>query len=828
MSTSVTFNGTSYSIPASGETGWSALSSFLIDVANNAQTLAAQKGAIRIATSSPITISSTDYTVLSNLTVPGAVAVTLPVGVDKTIYVIGDTKGDAQTNNITITPNSGNINGSATYVIKNNYGVVALQYCTAATEWKIIGRYFTKIDAANEMFGLLGPANGGTGVANNAASTLTISGSYATTLTVTGATGVTLPTTGTLATLAGSEVLTNKTLTGNIAVTLVSGAATVTLPTTTSTLATLGLAETFTGAKTFGSAGAVGKLKVAGTTSGSTILDATATASGTLTLPAATDTLVGKATTDTLTNKTLTGNTAVNLISGSGTLTLNTSGTVTLPNATDTLVGKATTDVLTNKTLTGNTAVNLISGSGTLTLNTSGTMTLPNATDTVVGKATTDVFTNKTLSGNTAVTLISGSGTLTLNTSGTITVPNGTDTLVGKATTDTLTNKTLTSPVMTSPTLGAASATSLTVSGLTASTALVTDGSKVITSSATTATELGYVSGVTSAIQTQLNGKASVASAQDAPADAKNYTLTAAVGSSALTIALKSKAGTDPTGGDPVNISFRNATAATGDYTVVTVSAALSVVISSGSTLGHASTIPTYFYVYALNNAGTVELAVSTKLFDEGSVQTTTAEGGAGAADSATAIYSTTARTGKAIRLLARMYSTQTTAGTWASVPTEISLGTIKAPTIKEIYFANTSSALGGTDTSVPRFSNAITNTTGTMVTVVANDATNGTKITANRRCRVYVTQNMRSSVAATGHGITINASVGSATIDDGTNNSNIRAYAGCQATGSPSCVSWSGIMEVGDILRPMVGSSWSLTGGTFNQTFHLTVEPAD
>lgn len=55
--------------------------------------------------------------------------------------------------------------------------------------------------------------NGGTGVANNAASTLTISGAFATTLTVSGTTGVTLPTTGTLATLAGSETLTNKTLT---------------------------------------------------------------------------------------------------------------------------------------------------------------------------------------------------------------------------------------------------------------------------------------------------------------------------------------------------------------------------------------------------------------------------------------------------------------------------------------------------------------------------------------------------------------------------------------------------------------------------------------
>jgi len=56
----------------------------------------------------------------------------------------------------------------------------------------------TDTSGAVTVAGTLGPANGGTGVANNAASTLTISGNYATTLTVTGATGVTLPTSGTL------------------------------------------------------------------------------------------------------------------------------------------------------------------------------------------------------------------------------------------------------------------------------------------------------------------------------------------------------------------------------------------------------------------------------------------------------------------------------------------------------------------------------------------------------------------------------------------------------------------------------------------------------
>lgn len=49
--------------------------------------------------------------------------------------------------------------------------------------------------------------------------------------------------------------------------------------------------------------------------------------------------------------------------------------------------------------------------------------------------------------------------------------------------------------------------TSVTVSGLTTSTALTANSSKVITSSTTTDTELAFVHGVTSAIQTQINTK---------------------------------------------------------------------------------------------------------------------------------------------------------------------------------------------------------------------------------------------------------------------------------------------------------------------------------
>jgi hypothetical protein len=81
-----------------------------------------------------------------------------------------------------------------------------------------------------------------------------------------------------------------------------------------------------------------------GSTSGTTLLQATAVAgSTTLTLPAATDTLVGKATTDTLTNKTLTSPTITGTGSIAGVFTGNITGNVT---------GNADT-VTTNADLTG-------------------------------------------------------------------------------------------------------------------------------------------------------------------------------------------------------------------------------------------------------------------------------------------------------------------------------------------------------------------------------------------------------------------------------------------------------------------------------------------
>ena len=91
---------------------------------------------VRIATVSPDTVLATDSIVSYQLIVPGPVAVALPAGVTGTVYYIKDGTGDAVTNNITITPAAGTIDGAATATITTNFGSLTLAYTGA--KWEII------------------------------------------------------------------------------------------------------------------------------------------------------------------------------------------------------------------------------------------------------------------------------------------------------------------------------------------------------------------------------------------------------------------------------------------------------------------------------------------------------------------------------------------------------------------------------------------------------------------------------------------------------------------------------------------------------------------
>ncbi len=141
--------------------------------------------------------------------------------------------------------------------------------------------------------------------------------------------------------------------------------------------------------------------------------------------------------------------------------------------------------------------------------------------------------------------------------------------------------------------------------------------------------------------------------------------IAATVAANALTITLS-----------PTSLAFRSATLGDGTIYNRQISSAITLTISSGSTLGTVSAQQSRIVVLAIDNAGTIELAAVNisggNQLDETNLISTTAEGGAGAADSANVIYSTTARTNVAYRVVGFVQSTQATAGTWATAPSTI------------------------------------------------------------------------------------------------------------------------------------------------------------
>lgn len=162
-----------------------------------------------------------------------------------------------------------------------------------------------------------------------------------------------------------------------------------------------------------------------------------------------------------------------------------------------------------------------------------------------------------------------------------------------------------------------------------------------------------------------------------------NGTIVESNGSSAATFAIKTLAGTDPSASDPVYFTFRNVTAGTGNYSIVTLTAALSLTISSGSTMGFSNTTAGRLWFAIFNDAGTPRLAAincrsGSNLYPLAAwgIASSTAEGGAGGADSAQLFYTGSAVTSKAYGVIgyATYESGLVTAGTWNSSPTRIQL----------------------------------------------------------------------------------------------------------------------------------------------------------
>lgn len=153
-----------------------------------------------------------------------------------------------------------------------------------------------------------------------------------------------------------------------------------------------------------------------------------------------------------------------------------------------------------------------------------------------------------------------------------------------------------------------------------------------------------------------------------------NLTLAASVAANALTIALKTQAGADPSSSDPVKVPFPNQT---GGYDVLSVTAATSLVVPDTATLGTANAVLAKLWVVAFNDSSTFRLGILntqeasgiTNLVPYNTYSSTTIGTGS---DSAGVIYSGTGVTTKAIQILGFLEVTEATAGTWATAPSKV------------------------------------------------------------------------------------------------------------------------------------------------------------
>ena len=193
-------------------------------------------------------------------------------------------------------------------------------------------------------------------------------------------------------------------------------------------------------------------------------------------------------TSSTLTNKTLTAPTINGVVGGT-----TTSQTITA--LTSTTIGNG-----------GTTAITMSGANVTV----AGDLTVEGTT-TTVDSTTINIQNSFVFEGATADAHETNLTTVDPTADRTISLPNATGTIVLKDSTDTLTNKSIDSDnntitnIVNADIKSAAGINFSKMEDLTTSRALVSDGNGDVSVSAVTATEIGYLDGVTSSIQAQLN-----------------------------------------------------------------------------------------------------------------------------------------------------------------------------------------------------------------------------------------------------------------------------------------------------------------------------------
>ncbi len=286
---------------------------------------------------------------------------------------------------------------------------------------------------------------------------------------------------------------------------------------------------------------------------------------------------------------------------------------------------------------------------------------------------------------------------------------------------------------------------------ITAARALISDANGIPTHATTTATEIGYVNGVTSAIQTQLDAKqlrsvlttkgdlyvatasntttrlgvgtnGYVLKADSAATEGVSYALpdnqagtlvncsiVASVAGNELTVAVKDSAGNNCSATSPLYAAFGNATLTNGALSIVSLTAALSITVPSTGTLGQRDGIASDIYVYLINSAGTIKIGICRLKLPEDRLYSSVAIGTG--SDSSTVLYSDAIYSNIRVRCVGMITNTQATAGTWATAPSSIISGPrslLPAQIIEVIVSANGAQSVSNDTLTTIQFNGVI------------------------------------------------------------------------------------------------------------------------
>jgi hypothetical protein len=254
-----------------------------------------------------------------------------------------------------------------------------------------------------------------------------------------------------------------------------------------------------------------------------------------------------------------------------------------------------------------------------------------------------------------------------------------------------------------------------------------------------------------------------------------NGIIVASITANALTLSIQTLAGNTPSGSDPVWFAFRDATAGNGDYSVIALTAPLSLTIPTTATLGFANVMPGRIWLTAVNNTGTVSLAAINCFNAAGTIFPLAGWGIANITAMSTSATAAQTFYGPAT-LSAVPYSalgyasyetgsTLSTAGIWSAKPTRLELLRPGVPlpgaVVQSLYSLNTAASTGANSytpsATVPTAAGGnlvtaqtITPTSSANVLRVKGEAMLGTTSAASASLTAFLTQDSGTNALAT------------------------------------------------------------------------------